>query len=496
MRADEYIEHDATSLAALVRKGEVTPAELVERAITQIETHNPRVNAVIRRMSEEARAAVAQGLPEGPLRGVPFLLKDLGADWAGVPSTMGSRYFADHVPTLDSEIVRRHRAAGLVVLGKTNTPEVGLMGVTEPELHGPTRNPYDADRTPGGSSGGSAAAVAARMVPAAHGGDGGGSIRIPASACGLVGLKPSRGRTPSGPDPSGRWAGYVVQHALTRSVRDCALLLDVTSAPEVGSPAHVPAPARPFVEEVGRDPGRLRIAFTTEPLLHGQLHPEHRAAVERTAERLAALGHDVEPARPQLEREALADAYVSTVAASVYGDLAYAERVRGRRLRPGDVELPTWVMREIGRTLGAGRLMELHNLQNATTAELGRFHERYDLLLTATTAGPPARIGELLPTPLERAGLQLLRRLPLRSLLRQALVAARKQLQAYPSTQVLNITGQPAISLPVHRTPEGLPVGVQLSARFGDEATLLRVAAQLEAELRWDQVRPRFLEQS
>jgi amidase len=288
----------------------------------------------------------------------------------------------------------------------------------------------------------------------------------------------------------------VVQHALCRSVRDSALLLDVTAGPEVGSPWHAPAPERPFVEEVGRDPGRLRIAFTTEPLLIGELHPEHRAAVERTAERLAALGHDVEPARPRLEREGLADTYLSTVAASVYGDLTWAERARGRRLRPGDVELATWVMREIGRTLGAGRLMELHNLANETTAELARFHERYDLLLTATTARPSAHIGELLPTPLERAGLQVLRRLPLRSLLRQALVAARKQLEAYPNTQVFNITGQPAISLPVHRTPEGLPVGVQLCARFGDEATLLRVAAQLESELRWGDVRPRWLEQS
>jgi amidase len=494
VRADEYIEHDATALAALVRKGEVTPAELVERAIAQIETHNPRVNAVIRRMSEEARAAVARDLPQGPLRGVPFLLKDLGADFTGVPTTAGSRYFADHVPAVDAEIVRRHRAAGLVVVGKTNTPEVGLMGVTEPELHGPTRNPYDVDRTPGGSSGGSAAAVAARMVPAAHGGDGGGSIRIPASSCGLVGLKPSRGRTPSGPKPTGRWAGYVVQHALTRSVRDSALLLDVTAGPEPGSVWHPPAPERPFVEEVGRDPGRLRIAFTTEPLLAGELHPEHRAAVERTAARLAALGHDVELARPELDREALADAYLCTVAASVYGDLAYAERQRGRRLRPRDLELPTWAMREIGRTLGAGRLMELHNVQNETTIELARFHERWDLLLTATTARPPARIGELLPTSLERIGLQVLRRLPFWSLLRQVLVAARRQLEAYPSTQVLNITGQPAISLPVHRTADGLPVGVQLSARYGDEGTLLRVAAQLEAELRWTEVRPRWLE--
>ena len=494
MRADEYIQHDATALAALVRDGEVTPAELVERAIAQIELHNPRVNAVVCRMFEQARAAVAAGLPDGPLRGVPFLLKDLLADCAGVPTTAGSRFFADHVPTADSELTRRYKAAGLVILGKTNTPELGLMGVTEPELHGPTRNPYDPDRTPGGSSGGSAAAVAARLVPAAHAGDGGGSIRIPASACGLVGLKPTRGRTPIGPDRGEKWSGYVVQHAVTRSVRDSALLLDVVAGPEAGSPCHAPPVERPFVEEVGRDPGRLRIAFTAEPLLLGQTEPECRAAVERTAERLAALGHDVEPGRPEFDREAMVDAYLSTVAASVCGDLAHAEQRLGRRARPGMLELPTWVMREIGRTLSAGRLVELHCQQAEATWALARFHERYDLWLTATTARPPAAIGELLPSTLERLGLQVLRRLPLRPLLRQALVAARKQLAAYPNTQLFNITGQPAISLPVHRTAGGLPVGVQLAARLGDEATLLRVAGQLEEELRWADARPGWLE--
>lgn len=494
MQAHEYIEHDATALAALVKAGEVTAAELLERAIAQVETHNPRVNAVVQRMFDQARESVAQGLPAGPLGGVPFLLKDLLADYAGVPTTAGCRFFATQVPRTDSELVRRYKAAGLVMLGKTNTPELGIMGITEPELHGATRNPYDADRTPGGSSGGSAAAVAARLVPAAHGGDGGGSIRIPASACGLVGLKPTRGRTPVGPDQGERWSGYVVQHVLTRTVRDCALLLDVSAGPELGSPYHAPPPERPFVEEVGRDPGRLRIAFTSEPLLAGETDPECRAAVEHTAAQLAALGHDVEQARPDFDRETIADAYLSTVAANVCGDLAHAERRLGRRVRPRDIELPTWVMREIGRKLGAGRLIELQNLQAEATWVLARFHQRYDLLLTATTARPPARIGELLPSPLERLGLQLLRRLPLRPLLRQALLAARKQLEAYPNTQLFNITGQPAISLPVHHTPAGLPVGVQLAARFGDEAMLLRVAAQLEGELHWDAKRPKFLE--
>jgi len=494
VKASTYVEHDATALAELVRRGEVAPSELVERAIAQIEAHNPRINAVIHRMFDQARASLKEGLPDGPLRGVPFLLKDLLAHHAGVPTSAGSRYFANFVPEADSEIVHRYKAAGLVILGKTNTPELGLMGVTEPELHGPTRNPYNTDHTPGGSSGGSAAAVAARLVPAAHGGDGGGSIRIPAAACGLVGLKPTRGRTPLGPDLGERWSGYVCQHVLTRTVRDTAALLDASRGPEVGSPYHAPVPERPFLDEVGRDPGRLRIAFTTEPLLMGETHPECRAAVEQTAERLAALGHEVEPAHPEFERDAMVDAYLATVASSVCGDLLHAERSVGRPLRSADLELATWVMREIGRTMSAGRLVQLQNLEAEATWSLARFHQRHDLLLTATLAQPPARVGELLPTRLERFGLQVLRRLPLRPLLKQALIAARKQLAVYPNTQLFNITGQPAISLPVHQSPDGLPIGVQLVARFGDDATLLRVSSQLETELQWAEHRPAFLE--
>ncbi|MCA9655215.1 MAG: amidase [Myxococcales bacterium] len=494
MDAREYLQHDATALAELVREGEVTPAELLERAIAQIETHNPRINAVVCRMFDTARAAVAQGLPDGPFRGVPFLLKDLVADHAGVPTTAGSRFFARFVPESDSELVRRYKAAGLVIVGKTNTPEMGLMGVTEPELHGPTRNPYHVDHTPGGSSGGSAAAVAARLVPAAHGGDGGGSIRIPAAACGLVGLKPTRGRVPMGPDACERWSGYVAQHVITRSVRDSAGLLDATAGPEIGSAYHAPPIERPFAEEVGRDPGRLRIAFTTEALLLGELHPECREAVERTASTLSELGHDVEPARPRFDAEAMAEAYLSTVAANVCAELMHAEHRLGRRPQADELELATWVMREIGRTLGAGRLVELQQLQAETAWAMARFHQRYDLLLTATFARPPARVGELLPGTLERVGLRVLRRLPLRPLLRQAFSAARKQLAAYPNTQIFNITGQPAISVPTHLSADGLPVGVQLVARFGDEATLLRVASQLETELGWTERRPSFLE--
>ncbi len=490
----EYIEQDATGLAALVRDGEVTPTELLEQAIAQIEAHNPRVNAVIHRMFDEARAAIEQGLPDGPFRGVPFVLKDLLAAYAGVPLSNGSDAYRGYVPTTDTELVRRYKEAGLVIVGKTNTPELGIMGVTEPKVHGPTRNPYDPDHTPGGSSGGTAAAVASRMVPAGHGGDGGGSIRIPAAACGLVGLKPTRGRTPFGPDASERWSGYVCQHALTRSVRDTAGLLDATRGPDASAAYHVIPPERPFAEEVGRDPGKLRIAFTTDALLMGELSPEYRRVVEATAKRLAALGHDVESARPKIDADGLVDAYLSTVGANVCGDLAQASKLLGRPIGAGDVEPSTWLLRNYGRTLSAGRLMALRHLEAETRAEMGRFHQRYDLLLTATLGKAPARVGELMPTTAELVGVHVLRWLPIHGLLRQALLMGRKQLLAYPNTQVFNITGQPGISVPVDRDEAGLPVGVQLVARFGDEATLLRVAAQLEAELDWTKVRPSFLE--
>jgi amidase len=321
----EYDHYDGLGLAELVRRKEVSPAELVEEAIRRIETVNPQINAVIHPMYDLARQQVQQGLPEGPFRGVPFLLKDLLVYYAGVPTRSGSRFFRDFVPDHDSEIVRRYRQAGVVVLGKTNTPELGLVPYTEPVLFGPSRNPWDLSRTTGGSSGGSGAAVAARLVPVAHGNDGGGSIRIPASCCGVFGLKPTRGRTPMGPDIGEAWRGMAINHVLTLSVRDSAAMLDATAGPDVGAPYIIPPPERPFLEEVGRDPGRLRIAFTTRPLLPGTVHPDCVRGVEETARLCQDLGHIVEEAAPQIDGHAFARDFLTMVCAETRADIEEGE---------------------------------------------------------------------------------------------------------------------------------------------------------------------------
>ncbi|PKQ05746.1 MAG: amidase [Alphaproteobacteria bacterium HGW-Alphaproteobacteria-11] len=321
----EYERHDALGLAALVASGDVTPTELVDAAIARIERDNPRLNAVVHTQFDRARAEASGALPDGPFRGVPMLLKDLMAEDAGEPCTQSTQLLADYRPQRDAELVRRFRRAGLVVVGRTNTPEFGIYGVTEPVLRGPTRNPWNPAHTPGGSSGGSGAAVAAGMVPLAHGGDGGGSIRIPASHCGLVGLKPTRARNPAGPFAGERWAGLVCEHVLTRSVRDTAATLDAVSGPDVGAPYHAPPRVGSFLGEVGAPPGRLRVAFTTRALFGTATHPDCVAAVEAAAALAADLGHEVEQACPEYDQRAMVRAYFAIVAASgnIYSGLWY-----------------------------------------------------------------------------------------------------------------------------------------------------------------------------
>lgn len=404
----------------------------------------------------------------------------------------GSRAMKDFVPPEDAVIVGRFRKAGLIVLGKTNLPELALMGVTEPEAFGPTRNPWNLGHTPGGSSGGSAAAVAARIVPLASASDGGGSIRIPAACCGLFGLKPSRGRTPVGPFFGEVWEGASVCHALALSVRDSAALLDAVLGPEPGVPGMLAPPERPYLEEAGRDPAPLRIAFTTRSPLGTEVHPECSEAVRKAAALLESLGHRVEEAEPRYDGELLAKCYMTLYFGQVAADLKEIADLRGAG-KAALVEETTRTLGLLGRTLSARDYVlakrQWHLFGRATTAFLA---ER-DLYLTPTLAYPPVRIGELAPKAAELAAMKVVNTLGLGSLLMAAGIIdklAKENLRKTPFTQLANMTGQPAMSVPLHWTADGLPCGVQFIGRFGDEATLFRLAGQLEKASPWFDRRP------
>jgi amidase len=488
MNLSDYTSHDATGLAGLVRRREVSAAELLQAALERAHAVNPRINAIIRYMEDEARGAIDSGLPPGPFTGVPFLLKDLLAAYAGVPLQMGSRLFRDFVPDADSELVRRFKAAGLVVFGKTNTPEFGLRPTTEPVLHGVTRNPWNLGRTPAGSSGGAGAAVAARIVPMASGGDGGGSIRGPASANGLVGLKPSRGRNPSGPQDPDVWWDFTVEHVLTRTVRDSAAALDATAGDYPGQLLKLPPPAGRFLDEVGRDPGRLRIAVSLGPALGETIDPNCVAAVRRTAERLVALGHDVEEVDLPIPRDDFVYHYSLLIATDTAALIRSGERLRGRRAALSDVELVTWVLKRIGDAISGTSLTESYWFMQLFARRWLEWAERYDVILQSTMSAPPVLLGSLEPSARDRALLQVAARLPLDRLLtgRSMLIeAARPAFNFSGQTMMANVTGQPAISLPLEWTDDGLPMGMMFTARVGDEATLFRLAGQLESEHPW-----------
>jgi amidase len=469
---------DATAQAALVRDGHATPRELVDAAIDRIDSVNPVLNAVIHRRDERARAEVDAGLPDGPFRGVPILVKDLDGTLAGEPLHLGNRMLRDlgHVADHDSYLFARLRAAGCVIVGKTNTPELGLLPTTESHAHGPAHNPWDVERSPGGSSGGSGAAVAAGMVAFAHAGDGGGSIRIPASACGLFGLKPTRGRVSLGPDDGEAWAGLVARHVLTRTVRDSAAVLDVLAGAEPGDPYSAAPPARPFLEEVGADPGALRIGVmsTSSPAGLVEVDPACTAAAEDAAALLAELGHRVESASPEpLDELALLVHFTTVLAASTAFDLRKLATVAGRELTADDVEPVTWTQAELGRAIPADAYLEAVESLRAWARRMARWWTPggggFDLLLTPTMARPPARLDEIRGADAEGA-----------------LIAATP----YAAFTVpFNVTGQPAVSVPLHWA-DGLPIGVQLVAATGREDLLFRIAAQLEDARPWIDRRP------
>lgn len=490
---NDYSSYDAIALAELVRTRQVTPRELVSAAIERIEKLNPSLNAVVHKFYDRALSDADASEGDAPFRGVPFLLKDLLSWYAGEPTTSGSRLYAGWIPPHDTEIVRRYRRSGVIILAKTNTPEFGLTPYTEPELFGPALNPWDTSRTTGGSSGGSAAAVASGMVPWAGGGDGGGSIRIPASCCGLFGLKPTRGRTPAGPIIGELWQGAAIEHCITRSVRDSAAMLDAISGPDVGAPYWAPPMERPFLDEVGHSPGKLRIAVTTFPFLGHAVHPDCVEAVEKAVKLLESLGHDVTEAAPAVDREMFNRAFLTVVCGEVRSDILEARERLGRTPRPADVEYTTWGLNLLGASLSAGAFVKAERYLRSSARRVGEFFENFDVLVTPTMAVPPYPTGELQPKPHERVMLKLLGKMRAGNVLKMlgALEqTADKIFDAIPYTPLFNVTGQPAMSVPLHWNGGGLPIGVHFVGRYGDEATLFRLAGQLEQAQPWSHRRP------
>ena len=493
----EYEQHDALGLAQLIRRGEVSAPEVVEAAISRIERRNPPLNAVITTTFERARKQVGDGVGDRPFAGVPFLLKGLGQAVEGVPLSDGSRALRHFVPSYTTTLVARYEAAGLVILGATNVPEFGLVPVTEPDLHGVCANPWDNARTAGGSSGGSGAAVAAGMVPAAAASDGGGSIRIPASQCGLFGMKPTRARTPSGPIGADGLFGLSVSHALTRSVRDSAALLDVTQGPEPGDPYGAPAPERPYLDEVAGAPGRLCVGVIEGGIFHDDIDPQCRAAVAGAGRLLADLGHDVVAVRLPIDRAATIEAFLTIVAAATAASINDVAGLNGqRRPDPAQYELETWVTGLIGRKLTGAQVAAATTYLRMVGRTVARamLTDGVDVIMTSTMASPPHHHHALDPSPAERRFLEVLRRAPVRpALMATFRRLSRMVLAPIPNTPLFNITGQPAMSVPLHWTTDGLPVGVQFAGGFGDEATLFRLASQLETAQPWFNRRPQVL---
>ena len=489
MTQDEYIRRDATALAELVREGRISPLELIDIAIDRLELVNAYTNAVVYRMDDEARLEACDIDRNALFAGVPFLAKDLLSGYAGHPTSAGSRVARDLVVEEDTELVRRVRATGVSILGKTNVPEFGLLPYTEPELWGPCRNPWALDRTPGGSSGGSAAAVAAGVVPMAGGGDGAGSIRMPASCCGLFGLKPTRGRIPAGPRDAESWRGSVAEHVLTRSVRDSAAMLDATHGPEPGAPYRIELPGGAFADEVATDPAPLRVAWTTEPIVGSTTpDPDCVQAVAEAAGLLEELGHQLTEATPRIDGKTFARAFMVMVAGEVGAEFEDLARILGRRPRRTELEPLTWALGLVSRAVSARELADSLRLLERCGKTVGRFFTDYDVLLTPTVATPPPKIGALPPSRFEHLQLRLVGALGSGRLIKVGRLLERIAASAFEYTAwtpVFNISGQPAMSVPLHWNAAGLPVGVHFVARAGDEATLLRLAGQLERARPW-----------
>jgi Asp-tRNA(Asn)/Glu-tRNA(Gln) amidotransferase A subunit family amidase len=463
----EYEHFDALGLADLVRRKDVTPGELLEGAIERVEARNPAVNAVVIKLYDYARRAIADGLPDGPFRGVPFLMKDLTAPIAGIPMTRGSRFFADTPPAgADSEHVQRLKRTGLVIFGRTNTCELGLSLTCEPQLYGPTRNPWDLTRISGGSSGGAAAAVGARMLPMAHASDGFGSIRAPAACCGLVGLKPTRGRNTFAPYFGEGIGGLSTEHAVSLTVRDSAALLDATCGPGPGDPYIAPPPTRPYVKEVGASSGKLRIAWTAAAPNGAKVEADALRVLAETVQLCADLGHHVEERDPNVDGAAIVPTFLTLASANAQVLLA-SHPTAGRPARGGEVERITWLTAKLGERASAADYLRATQTAHRVGRQMAAFHTQWDVLLTPGLATLPVKLGWIDMT------------------MDDVDEYWQRVFSFSPFTVWFNITGQPAMMLPIGQSAGGLPVAAQLVGRFGDEAALFRLAAQLEAARPW-----------
>ncbi|MFY9384691.1 MAG: amidase family protein, partial [Dethiobacteria bacterium] len=487
-----YQNYDAAGLAELVQKKEVTAAEIVESAIARLERLNPKINAVIHKMYEKARLAAEKITGKEPFAGVPMLVKDISQEIKGEPITCGAKSLRDCLAEEDATFVKRARATGVVFLGITNVPEFALMGTTEPKYYGPTRNPWNKDYTPGGSSGGSAAAVAAGIVPIAGANDGGGSIRIPAAYCGLFGLKPSRGRMPAGPFSGRHWQGASVDHVLTRSVRDSALMLDLIKGYEAGAAFPPPPFDHNYLECVSQGPiNKLKIAFCLRSPIGTEVHRECREAAIKAAQLLESLGHIVDEKEAPVDGNKIAQSYMTLYFGEVAADIASLEEVLGRKARMNDVEPATWMLGLLGKVTSSAEWVLSIREWDTAAFEMEAFFEDYDLYMTPTTADPPSRIGEQDMAPKEATLIKLVSSLNLIKAVKKSGFVdnlIKRSLKRTPFTQLANLTGQPAMSVPLHMTMEGLPVGVQFIAAKGREDVLYRLAGQLEQSQHWIRV--------
>ncbi len=487
----EYESFDGLGLAALVQRGVVSPAELLEAAIERVDTYNPKLNAVIHTFYEQAKQTISHGPVEGIFQGVPFLLKDLLADYAGEPLSSGSRFTHSWKPDKDSELVSRFKKSGLIIFGKTNVPEFGLSPVTESVLWGPAHNPWDISRSPGGSSGGSAAAVAAGMVPMAHGNDGGGSIRIPASYCGLFGFKPSRGRNPSGSSIMRTWEAMVVEHVLTRSVRDSAAMLDVLAGPEIGSSIALPAPTGSYRECLNKSPGKLQIALSEQPFFAGTVSEEYIHHLHKAGLLCQDLGHVVEPVTLTINSHDVAIAYTTVLAGEIAATLKRLTETMGHKPKHSELEIQTEILSCIGHKMKASDFAWAREVLENAARHMAEFFQDYDVLMIPTMGVEPPRIGQLKLDMFENAILEVLTHVPLSPLIKKAMeYGSIKNFANIPFTPIFNISGQPAMSAPLYQGKQGLPIGIQFAAKIGAEEILFQLAAQLEKAMPWFERRP------